>query len=208
VKFSLLPKVQCEASFDERLGMGDRQMVQVSVQGWGRLKISQKKTAFKSFFFQNTKWDLLLPVGQETKVSVTNLFGSTGQSFTIDPFSKTLKSEALLAKIQLNINTGIDALSLNAHRHHLNILHNLDTVQSQFYPKLNVSVSKISSPNNFTQPRIKAIPATPIFEIQKLIALSKPSLNKRVVEPLLNNSLINMPKIFKVLHKEIHNDLN
>ena len=208
MKFSLLPKVQCEASFNERFGMGDRQMVQVSVQGWGWLKISQKETAFKSFFFQNTQWDLLLPVGQETKVSVTNLFGSTGQSFTIDPFNKTLKSEALLAKIQLKTSTQIVVLSANAHKHHLNILQNLDKLQSQNYPTLNVSISNIGSPHSFPQLRIKPIPETPIFEVPKPIALSQPSLDKRVVEPQHKNSLIDMQNIFKVLHKEIHNDLN
>ena len=200
--------MQCEASFDERLGMGDRQMVKVAVQGWGWLKISQKQTAFKAFFFQNTQWNLLLPAGRETTVSVTNLFGTTRQSFTIDPFDKRLKSEALLAKIQLKTSNEIDVLAANVHKHHLNLLHKLDSVQSQNYPTFNASISNIDSPSTFPRLRIKPIPATPIFEIQKPISLSQPGIDKRVVEPQLSNSLIDMPNIFKVLHKEIHSDPN
>lgn len=208
MKFFQPPKVRCQASFDERIGLGDRHIVQVSVEGWGWIKINQQKTAFKSFFFQDTQWQLLFPGGQETRVTVTNIFGRNSQTFIIDPLKKSLKSDALLAKLQPTLSAEIDTLCAKVHQQNFKILRDLKQIQSQNYPKYRFSVSKIVAPHSIPPLRIKPIPATPIFEIKKPITLSQPILDKGVVEPQLNNSQIDIPSIFKVLHKEILSERN
>lgn len=208
MRFFQPPTVRYQASFDERLGLGDRHIVQVSVEGWGRIKINQKQAAFKSFFFKDTQWQLLIPGGQETRVTVTNIFGRNSETFTIDSLKKSLKSDSLLAKLQPTFSSEIDSLSAKSHQKHIKVLLDLDQVQSQNVSKLNVSVAKIAEPRSLFPLRIKPMQAHPILEIKKPIALLQPIFDKGVVEPQLNNSLIAMPSIFKVLHKEIHSDRN
>jgi len=208
VKFFHPPKVRCQASFDERIGLVDRHIVQVSVEGWGWIKINQQQTAFKSFFFQGKQWQLLFPGGQETHVTVANIFGRDSQALIIDPLKKSLKSDALLAKLKPTLSSEIDTLSAKSHQKQIKVLLALDKVQSQNVSKLNASVAKFAVPRSKSPRRIKHIPATPTFEIRKPIALSQPLLDKADVEPQLNNSLIDMPSIFKVLHKEIHSERN
>lgn len=208
MKFFEPPTVRHQASFDERVGLGDRHIVQVSVEGWGRIKINQQKSAFKSFFFQDTQWQLLFPGGQETRVTVTNIFGRNTQTFIIDPLKKNLKSDALHAKLRPTLRSGIEALSAKAPQQHVIVLRNLEQVQNQIYQKFRVSFSKFFAPHRIPKLRIKPISVTPIFVVKKPIALSQPVLDKGVVELQLNKSLIDMSSIFKVLHKEIHSDRN
>jgi len=95
-----LPQLECRSLHDPKLSLGGRQILQVQVHGWGWLSLNNEKAKFKSYFWGEKRWNLLIPQTSSAKVEATNFFGVRSKALVVRK-DETLKSdEEFLQSIQ------------------------------------------------------------------------------------------------------------
>lgn len=94
------PQLECRSLYDPNLSLGGRQILQVQVYGWGWLSINTEKAKFKSYFWGEKRWNLLIPQSSSATVEATNFFGVRSKALVVRK-DETLKSdEEFLQSIQ------------------------------------------------------------------------------------------------------------
>ncbi len=94
------PQLECRSLYDPKLSLGGRQILQVQVHGWGWLSINTEKAKFKSYFWGEKRWNLLIPQTSSAKVEAANFFGIRSEALVVRK-DETLKSdEEFLQSIQ------------------------------------------------------------------------------------------------------------
>ena len=76
MNFSNAPALQFKTLHDPSLSLGGRQILRLTADGWGLLTVSAGKKRFRSFFWGQRQWDLLIPQAADVKAKVLNSFGS------------------------------------------------------------------------------------------------------------------------------------
>lgn len=83
MSFSNAPALECKTLYDPSLSLGGRQILRLTADGWGLLTVSVGKKRFRSFFWDQRQWDLLIPQAADVKAEVWNPFGSFVRVFEI-----------------------------------------------------------------------------------------------------------------------------
>jgi len=76
MNFTNAPALECKTLHDPSLSLGGRQILRLTTDGWGLLTVSAGKKRFRSFFWGQRQWDLLIPQAADVKAEVWNSFGS------------------------------------------------------------------------------------------------------------------------------------
>ncbi len=69
------PKVSVTLIAPDNTVMGNKCSVSIVARGWGKLSIVNEHSHFTAYFAGEKSWVLTLPKSENTKISVSNLFG-------------------------------------------------------------------------------------------------------------------------------------
>ena len=94
------PQLECRSLYDSKLSLGGRQILQVHVHGWGWLSLNTEKAKFRSYFWGEKRWNLLIPQTSSAKVEATNFFGVRSKALVVRKEETLKPDEEFLQSIQ------------------------------------------------------------------------------------------------------------